>query len=495
MRMSHLFGRTLREAPGDVELPSHRLMLRAALMRPLGAGIYSLLPLGWRVVRKVEQIIREEMNAIGGQELLMPVVHPADIWRESGRYDVVGPELTRFKDRGDRDMVLAMTHEEIVTDLARQEINSYRQLPMVVYHIQTKWRDEPRSRGGLIRVREFTMKDSYTLDRDEAGLDEQYQNHWRAYERIFRRVGLDFVVVGADTGMMGGTASHEFMALSPYGEDIVLICPECGYADNREVATFQRDAPTGEAPLPMEEVETPSTTTIQALADFLNVPLAKTAKAVFYKGDSGRFVFAVIRGDLDVNETKLRKASGEGGLTPATVEEIRAIGAEPGYGSPVGVRDALIVIDESVRDTPNLVAGANRVGWHVLQYQPRARLRAGRGRRHRRGRGGVPLPDLRRPADRGTRHRGRQYLQARHALFEGAWRRVSRRRGDQPPDLHGVVWHWFRACLGDGGRAAPRRPGDRLAGDAWLRTKCRCCGSAGRTTPSRRKRPTGSTTS
>jgi prolyl-tRNA synthetase len=199
MRMSHLFGRTLRDAPGDVELPSHRLMLRAALIRPLGAGIYSLLPLGWRVVRKVEQIIREELDAIGGQEMLMPVVHPADIWRESGRYEAVGPELTRFKDRGDRDMVLAMTHEEIVTDLARQEISSYRQLPMLVYHIQTKWRDEPRSRGGLIRVREFTMKDSYSLDRDEEGLDQQYRNHWRAYERIFRRMGLAFVVVGADT--------------------------------------------------------------------------------------------------------------------------------------------------------------------------------------------------------------------------------------------------------------------------------------------------------
>jgi prolyl-tRNA synthetase len=365
-----MFGRTLREAPGDVELPSHRLMLRAALIRPLGAGIYSLLPLGWRVVRKVEQIIREELNAIGGQEMLMPVVHPADIWRESGRYDAVGPELTRFKDRGDRDMVLAMTHEEIVTDLARQEINSYRQLPMLVYHIQTKWRDEPRSRGGLIRVREFTMKDSYTLDRDEEGLDQQYQNHWRAYERIFRRAGLEFVVVGADTGMMGGSASHEFMALSPYGEDIVLICTECGYADNREVATFARDSVTGEAPLPMEEVETPGTTTIQALADFLSIPLAKTAKAVFYKGDAGQFVFAVIRGDLDVNETKLRKASGEGGLTPASGEEIRARGAEPGYGSPVGVRNALIVIDESVRDTPNLVAGANRAGWHLLNTNP-----------------------------------------------------------------------------------------------------------------------------
>lgn len=368
--MSHLFGRTLREAPGDVELPSHRLMLRAAMMRPLGAGIYSLLPLGWRVVRKVEQIIREEIDAIGGQELLMPVVHPSDIWRESGRFEAVGPEMTRFKDRGDRDMVLAMTHEEVVTDLARQEINSYRQLPMLVYHIQTKWRDEPRSRGGLIRVREFTMKDSYSLDRDEEGLDVQYHNHWRAYERIFRRAGLDFVVVGADTGMMGGTASHEFMALSPFGEDIVLMCDACGYADNREVAIFQRDVPAGEALLPIEDVETPDATTIQALAEFLEIPLAHTAKAVFYTGDSGRFIFAVIRGDLEINETKLRKATGEGGLTPATVEEIRAIGAEPGYGSPIGVRNATIVIDESVRDAPNLVAGANRVGWHTRNTNP-----------------------------------------------------------------------------------------------------------------------------
>jgi prolyl-tRNA synthetase len=368
--MSHLFGRTLREAPGDVELPSHRLMLRAAMIRPLGAGIYSMLPLGWRVARKIEQIIREEINAIGGQEMLMPVVHPADIWRESGRYDVVGPELTRFQDRGERDMVLAMTHEEVVTDLARQEISSYRQLPMLVYHIQTKWRDEPRSRGGLIRVREFTMKDSYSLDRDEAGLDVQYHNHWRAYERIFRRCGLAFVVVGADTGMMGGSASHEFMALSPFGEDIVLICPQGDYAANREVATFAREAPSGEPLLPMEEVETPNATTIQTLADFLQIPLAKTAKAVFYKGDSGRFVFAVIRGDLEVNETKLRKAAGEAGLTPAAVEEIRAIGAEPGYGSPVGVRDALVVIDESVRDTPNLVAGANKPGRHLLNTNP-----------------------------------------------------------------------------------------------------------------------------
>ncbi|MEJ7763668.1 MAG: proline--tRNA ligase [Thermomicrobiales bacterium] len=365
MRMAQQFGRTLREAPGDVEIVSHQLMVRAGMIRPLGAGLFSLLPLGWRVVRKVEQIVREEMDAIGGQELLMPVVHPADIWRETGRYDQVGPEMARFKDRADRDMVLAMTHEEVVTDLARSEISSYRQLPQIVYHIQTKFRDEPRARGGLIRVREFTMKDSYSLDRDEAGLDDAYRAHWRAYERIFRRCGLRFLVVGADVGMMGGSASHEFMGPSPNGEDTILICPAGDYAANREVATFRRETPVAEDARPMTEVETPDATTIEALARYLDIPVARTAKAVFFTGASGRFVFAVIRGDLDVNETKLRGASGETALVPATAEQIRAVGAEAGYGSPVGVRDALVVVDESVRDTPNLVAGANRVGWHL----------------------------------------------------------------------------------------------------------------------------------
>ena len=365
MRMSHLFGRTLREAPGDVELLSHQLMVRAAMIRPLGSGIFSLLPLGWRVVRKIEQIIRDEMDAIGGQEMMMPVVHPADVWKESGRWYQVGPELARFKDRADRDMVLAMTHEEVVTDLARTEINSYRQLPQIVYHLQTKWRDEPRARGGLIRVREFTMKDSYSLDLYEAGLDAAYKLHWKAYDNIFTRCGLKYIVVSADTGMMGGTASHEFMGFSPNGEDTIFICPNGDYAANREVALVKRDEPIVEELLPMEEVETPDTTTIEALAAFLGVPKSKTAKAVFYKGGSGRFVFVVIRGDLDVNETKLRKAVSEATLTPATIEEIHAVGAEAGYGSPVGVHDAFIVVDESVRDAPNLVAGANKIGWHL----------------------------------------------------------------------------------------------------------------------------------
>jgi prolyl-tRNA synthetase len=210
------------------------------------------------------------------------------------------------------------------------------------------------------------MKDSYSLDLDEAGLDVAYQKHWKAYERIFSRAGLDFIVVGADVGMMGGSASDEFMAFSPNGEDTILICDACGYAANREVAQFRRDTPSDEALLPMEEVETPNTTTIQLLADYLNVPTSRTAKAVFYKGDSGRFIFVVIRGDLDVNETKLRNATKESGLTPATAEEIRATGAEPGYGSPVGVHDAYIVVDESARDAPNLVSGANREGYHLL---------------------------------------------------------------------------------------------------------------------------------
>jgi len=365
MRMSHMFGRTLREAPADAEIPSHQLMVRAAMIRPLGAGIYSLLPLGYRVIRKVEQIVREEMDAIGGQEMLMPFVHPAEVWERSGRLHEIGPEMTRLKDRGDREMVLAMTHEEVVTDLTATEINSYRQLPQIVYHIQSKWRDEPRARGGLIRVREFTMKDSYSLDTDAEALNTGYEKHAVAYERIFTRLGLKFIKVGADVGMMGGSKSEEFMAFSPNGEDTLFICEDGDYAANREVAGFRRDEPKAEDPLEMELVATPDTNTIALLAEYLDIPLSRTAKAVFFIGESGRFIFAVVRGDLDVNETKLRQATGEGSLTPATAEQIRAIGAEPGYGSPVGVHDAFIVVDESVRDSPNLVAGANKPGYHL----------------------------------------------------------------------------------------------------------------------------------
>ena len=365
MRMAKLFGRTIREVPADAEFPSHQLMVRAAMIRPLGAGIYSLMPLGYRVIKKVEAIIREEMDRIGGQEVLMPFVHTADVWKESGRYYDVGPEMARFEDRAGRDMVLAMTHEEVVADLLRTEVISYKQLPQIVYHLQSKWRDEPRARGGLIRVREFTMKDSYTLDMDEAGLEESYEAHARAYDRIFTRIGLDFMKVGADVGMMGGSKSEEYMAFAPVGEDTILICENGDYAANREVAVFQQFPESTAEMLPLEEVETPNASTIQGVADYLDVPLHQTAKAVFFMAGE-QFVFVVIRGDLEVNETKLRNLLKVADLVPATTEQITAIGAVPGYASPIGVHDATVVVDESVARSRNLVAGANKEGFHVI---------------------------------------------------------------------------------------------------------------------------------
>jgi prolyl-tRNA synthetase len=377
MRLSELFFTTLRDDPGEAEMASHRLLLRAGYLRQLGSGIYSLLPLGKRVSDRVEQVIREEINAIGGQEMEMPVVHPAEVWKESGRYFKIGPELVRFKDRGEREMVLAMTHEEVVAGLLRDIVQSYRQLPMIVYHFQTKFRDEPRSRGGLIRVREFVMKDSYSCDLDDAGLDESYRKHYAAYEAIFRRLGLDAIVVGADVGIMGGSGAHEFMVLNEFGEDTLVLCDNGDYADNQQIAVVGKPAPEAEEALPMEDVETPDATTIEALARFLDVPRSRTAKAAFFMTGDGRFVVAIVRGDYDVNETKLVNAlKARGGLRPATIEEIKARGMEAGYGSPLGARDSVVVVDELVTRSPNLVAGANRPGWHVRNvnvprdYQP-----------------------------------------------------------------------------------------------------------------------------
>jgi prolyl-tRNA synthetase len=366
MRLSELFFTTLRDDPAEAEMPSHRLMLRAGYVRQLGSGIYSLLPLGFRVTKRVEQVIREEMNAIGCQELEMPVVHPAEVWKDSGRYFKIGPELVRFKDRGERDMVLAMTHEEVIALLLRDVVQSYRQLPVQLYHFQTKFRDEPRSRGGLVRVREFVMKDAYSCDLDEAGLNESYRKYYGAYERIFRRLGLEAIAVGADVGIMGGSGAHEFMVLNDFGEDTLVLCDSCGYAENQQVAQVAKPSPQAEDPLPMEDVETPDATTIEALATFLDVPKSKTAKAAFFMSGDGRFVVAIVRGDYDVNETKLTNiVKAIGGIRPAQLEEIKARGMEAGYGSPLGARDAVVVVDELVPRSPNLVAGANRVGWHV----------------------------------------------------------------------------------------------------------------------------------
>jgi prolyl-tRNA synthetase len=373
MRVSQLFSQTLRQAPADVEVRSHQYLLRAGFVRQLAAGIFSYLPLAQRSLNKIENIIREQMNAINGQEITMPVVQPADLWKETGRWFVIGPELARFKDRADRDMVLSMTHEEVAGDLIRREIRSYRQLPQLIYHIQTKFRDEPRPRAGLIRVREFTMKDSYSLDLDDAGLDVQYRRHYQAYFNIYRRCGLPVIAVGSDVGMMGGSLAHEFMYVTPIGEDTLLIGDESGYAANQEVATFRKAPAAPEVLAPIEKIATPGTSTIESLAAFLNIPASKTAKAMFLvatlresERDVERFVVAILRGDMDLNEVKLLNALKAKALRRATEDDIRAHGAVPGYGSAIGVRDAWVVVDEAIATSPNLVAGANEAGFHLL---------------------------------------------------------------------------------------------------------------------------------
>jgi len=377
MYMSKLFGQTLREKPSEADVTSYQLLLRAGFIRQLGAGIFSYLPLAQRSMMKIMNIMREEINAIGGQEITMPVVHPADIWKETNRWYQIDDSLTRFTDRAGRDMALAMTHEEVIGDLVRNDIRSYRQLPALLYQIQTKWRDEPRPRAGLIRTREFTMKDSYSLDSTWEGLDAQYRAHYQAYFNIFRRCGLPVIAVKSDVGMMGGSMAHEFMFLTPSGEDTLFLCRSCGYSANREVVNFRKPAAAPEDPLPIEKVATPNTTTIEDLANFLNIPKAKTAKAVFMvatmiegKGEATqhreKFVFAVVRGDMEVNETKLGNAIKAKAMRPAKEAEILAIGAVPGYASPIGISDAaLVVIDDAVAHSPNLVMGANEVGYHL----------------------------------------------------------------------------------------------------------------------------------
>jgi prolyl-tRNA synthetase len=373
MRMSNLFGQTLREAPADAEIASHRLLVRAGFIRQLGAGIFSYLHLAQRSIDKIEDIIREEMNAIGGQEITMPVVHPADIWKETGRWYQIGSEMGRFYDKNERDMVLAMTHEEVVADLVRRDIQSYKQLPRLIYHLQTKWRDDPRPRAGLIRVREFTMKDSYSLDADWDGLDAQYRAHYQAYFNIFHRCGLPVVAVKSDVGMMGGQMAHEFMYLSHVGEDTLLICDACGYMANRQIAAFSKPPAEDETPRPVEKIATPGVTTIEGLANFVGVPKSRTAKALFMmatvledEAEKEKFVFAVVRGDMDASETKLSNAVKAKALRPAHEEEIRAVGAVPGYASPVGLKDVLVVVDDAIPGSPNLVAGANEAGYHML---------------------------------------------------------------------------------------------------------------------------------
>ena len=386
MRMSRLFSQTLRESPGEAETANHRLLLRAGYIRQLGAGIFSYLPLAKRSMARIEAIMREEMDAIGGQEVTMPVLQPADLWKETGRWYQIGPEMLRFKDRNAHDMLLAMTHEEVVSDLVRSQIRSYRQLPALIYHIQIKDRDEARPRSGLVRVREFTMLDSYSLDRDWEGLAAQYQAHYQAYFKIFTRCGLSVKAVQADTGMMGGKLAHEFMYLTPIGEDTLLLCEGCGYAANREVARYALPAVQEETLQVVQKIATPHSSSIDDLAALLGILTTRTAKAVFFMAAFTvgselveQFVFCVVRGDMEINEYKLVNVLakiGPGpvtGLRPALESEIRAVGAVPGYASPIGLKKVLpgapfclVVVDALIPRCFNLVAGANEEGYHLL---------------------------------------------------------------------------------------------------------------------------------
>jgi prolyl-tRNA synthetase len=360
-RASRLFIPTLREDPGDAEAASHRLLVRGGFIRQVSAGLWSFLPLGWRVHEKVVQIVREEMNAIGGQEMFMPVVTPAELWQESGRYPI--PELWKTDDRMGRPFVLAMTHEETITFHAR-EFSSYRQLPQILYHFQTKVRDEPRPRSGLIRVREFVMKDSYSFDRDEEGLERSFRLHEGAYHRIFERCGLEYYAVQAESGMMGGSESVDFLAPSGSGENTLVTCENGDYAADLEVARGIPRAP--EFPERLDapaEVETPGTTTIDGLADFLGIDPAATSKAMPVVTQEGTLVLALVRGDDRLEEAKTAAALGTG-FRPATENEIReAFDADPGSIGPVGF-DGPVLADEALRDG-QFVVGANRTGWHL----------------------------------------------------------------------------------------------------------------------------------
>ncbi|MGH9863345.1 MAG: proline--tRNA ligase [Candidatus Acidiferrales bacterium] len=385
MRWSQLFIPTLREDPADAEVASHKLLVRAGYVRQLAAGIYSYLYLGQRSALKIIQILREEMNRIGGQEVYLPALHPAELWKETGRWEQMAGILFRFQDHGERDVLLGPTHEEVVTHIARSELRSYRQLPQIWYQIQVKFRDEARPKSGLMRLRQFIMKDSYTFDLDEAGLDISYQKHYEAYCRIFSRCGLRYQVVEAHSGAMGGWQSHEFMVVSPAGEDRIVVCtPECGYAANLEKAR------AGVAPVNDLEGEkkpeifsTPNVRTIEELVNFAGVAAPHLMKSVAYaipppagseekKSAAGPpLVLVLVRGDHEVNEAKLGEALGGAAFRPAHPEEIRqAFGADPGSLGPVGLKGVRVIVDAALRGRRNLITGANRDHHHMRFVTP-----------------------------------------------------------------------------------------------------------------------------
>ena len=376
MRLSKMYVRTLRELPAEAEIPSHILLLRTGMIRKLASGIYGFMPLGWRSLHKIENIIREEMDKSGAQEILMSAIQPAELWEESGRWSAYGPELWRIKDRNGRDFCLGPTHEEIFTDIVRDGVSSYRQLPLNLYQIQHKYRDEARPRFGLMRSREFIMKDAYSFDKDQEGLDKSYDDMYDAYTRIFTRCGLTFRPVEADSGAIGGNASHEFTALSEVGESDIAYCESCSMAANVEKAAC-RDAepsPESETMLELQEVHTPGTKTIEEVAGFLNIDKTKTIKALLFEkydedGKADGYVAAFVRGDRDLNMIKLVNALNIPEHAIAFADESKleaAIGAVGGFTGPIGLHDCTVVVDSELVGLKNLCAGACKLDHHIL---------------------------------------------------------------------------------------------------------------------------------
>ena len=366
MRVSKLFFATQREVPADAEIPSHKLMLRAGLIRKTSSGIYAYMPMGFKVYKNVEKVIREEMDQAGAQELIMPALLPAEAYQASGRWERFGPEMFRLSDRGGRPFCLGPTHEEPFTEAVRDTFRSYKNLPVTLYQIQHKYRDEKRPRFGVIRSREFVMKDAYSFDVDEEGLDKSYKIMYDAYRRIFDRLGLDYTVVDADSGAMGGSGSQEFMVKSPIGEDAICFCDACGYAANEEKATCAPSEPDSSDMLPLEEIYTPESGTIEELVNFLGTTPDKFVKTILYNID-GKIVAAMVRGDRDVNETKLGNIYDASEMDLASFDDVERItGARVGFAGPVGLKEKIdIVIDSEIEGLRNFIVGANKSDYHL----------------------------------------------------------------------------------------------------------------------------------
>ncbi len=373
MRASNLYAPTLRNTPAEAEIVSHQLMYRAGMIRKVAGGMYTFLPLGWRVIRKIEQIIREEMDAAGGQEVMMPIMQPAELWEESGRWAAYGDEMMRIKDRHGRNFCLGPTHEEMITDLVRDEVRSYKQLPLLLYQIQDKFRDERRPRFGLMRSREFIMKDLYSFDKDIAGMNESYKKMYDAYTKIYTRMGLEFRPVEADNGAIGGGHSHEFTVLADAGESNIVYCSKCDYAASDEKAELKPIAMPSEAAEPLSKIATPDTNTIEAVVNLLKVPVEKTIKAVAYQTDTDELVLVFVRGDHEVNEIKvINQLDGALELRMADEEAIKSVGGYPGFMSPIGIKEGTrILVDATVMNMSNAVAGANEEGYHYVNVNPK----------------------------------------------------------------------------------------------------------------------------